>query len=67
MISRNITPRQRAAALAYVILCSSLRFQRMRRMKKLNNPDRKALAKITNVEAQSVIKELYQYEFPWRS
>ncbi|BCS21735.1 uncharacterized protein APUU_22167A [Aspergillus puulaauensis] len=63
---KNIPPAKiGAAALAYVILCSSLRFRRMRRMKKkLNNPDRKALAKMTNVEAQSIIGELYQYEFP---
>lgn len=63
---KNIPPAKiGAAALAYVILCSSLRFRRMRRMKKkLNSPDRKALAKMTNVEAQSIIGELYQYEFP---
>lgn len=63
---KNIPPSKvGATVLAYIILCSSLRFRRVRRMKKkLNNPDRKALAKMTNVEAQSIIGELYQYEFP---
>lgn len=63
---KNIPPSKVGVmVLAYVMLCSSLRFRRVRRMKKrLNNPDRKALSEMTNVEAQSIISELYQYEFP---
>jgi hypothetical protein len=54
-----------AAVVIYVVLCASVRFRRVRRMqRKLNFSNRKSLSKMTNVEAQSILLELAQWEFP---
>lgn len=54
-----------AGTLAYALLCSYLRHQRVYRQKgRRNFPDRESMSRMTNVEAQSIIKELAQFEFP---
>ena len=54
-----------AVVLVYVLLCSSLRRRRVRHQaKKLNYPDRKSMSKMTNVEAQGIIQEMSEWEFP---
>lgn len=63
---KNVSPSSAGAALlAYVILCSALRRRRVRRMtRKLKFPDRKSLSKMTNVEAQHILQEMAEWEFP---
>ncbi|CZT05072.1 uncharacterized protein RAG0_11314 [Rhynchosporium agropyri] len=51
--------------LFYILLCSTLRFNRRDAMlKKYNFIDRKSLARMTNVEAQAIISQLAELEFP---
>lgn len=54
-----------SAFLAYMIVCSQLRYQRQRTMhKKLGFSDRKSLSRMTNDEAQSILTYLGELEFP---
>ncbi|KAL4736097.1 hypothetical protein BDV11DRAFT_207913 [Aspergillus similis] len=54
-----------ATVLAYLVLCSTLRHRRARRQaKRLNYPDRQSLSRMTNVEAQAIIQEMAEWEFP---
>ncbi|OTA08042.1 hypothetical protein A9Z42_0089650 [Trichoderma parareesei] len=49
----------------YAVLCSSLRFRRLRTMRKrLNYPDRESLSRMTNEDAQKIVYYLSIYEFP---
>jgi hypothetical protein len=49
----------------YVFVCSFLRFQRRDAMhRKFYFPDRKSLAKMTNVEAQLITQYMAELEFP---
>jgi hypothetical protein len=59
------TPYVAACFLFYIILCSLLRFQRRDALrKKFNFPDRQSLSRMTNVEAQAIITEVAELEFP---
>ncbi|KAL6696128.1 hypothetical protein J3F84DRAFT_373119 [Trichoderma pleuroticola] len=54
-----------AGFTAYALLCSSLRFQRLRTMRKrLNYPDRESLSRMTNEDAQKIVSYISLYEFP---
>lgn len=49
----------------YAALCSSLRFRRLKAMRKrLNYPDRESLSRMTNEDAQKIVQYLSLYEFP---
>lgn len=53
------------SVLAYLVLCARLRCQRVRsRQRKLNFTSRESMSKMTNTEAQSIIQEMAQFEFP---
>lgn len=54
-----------AGTLAYALLCSYLRHRRVHRQEARRNfPDRGSMSRMTNVEAQSIINEMAQLEFP---
>lgn len=54
-----------AVVLLYALLCSSVRYRRVRRKEReLKYPDRKSMSKMTNIEAQGIILELAKWEFP---
>ncbi|PTB66320.1 hypothetical protein BBK36DRAFT_1118662 [Trichoderma citrinoviride] len=49
----------------YAALCSSLRFRRLKTMRKqLNYPDRESLSRMTNEDAQKIVNIISIYEFP---
>ncbi|KAI9050743.1 hypothetical protein LZ554_004863 [Drepanopeziza brunnea f. sp. 'monogermtubi'] len=51
--------------LAYTLLCSLLRFQRRdAKLKQYGFTDRRSLARMTNTEAQEIIKYMSELEFP---
>ena len=53
-------------AISYTALCSALRFRRRNAMqKKFNYPDRASLSRMTNVDAQAILEDLAQLEFPF--
>ncbi|KAM0255728.1 hypothetical protein ACHAQJ_005482 [Trichoderma viride] len=55
-----------AGFTSYVILCSSLRYQRLNSMRKrFNYPDRKSLSRMTNEDAQKILHTVSVYEFPF--
>lgn len=59
-------PALMALALAYPILCSFLRFQRVNaRQRQLRFKNRQSLSEMTTVQAQYIIKEMIQWEFPF--
>ncbi len=52
--------------LAYVSLCSALRFRFEKAMRnKFNYPDRASLAKMTNDDAQAILDYIITREFPY--
>lgn len=54
-----------AGFTVYAVLCSSLRFQRLKTMRKrLNFPDRESLSRMTNEDAQKIVSYISTYEFP---
>ncbi|PBP24545.1 hypothetical protein BUE80_DR004567 [Diplocarpon rosae] len=54
-----------ASLLAYLVLCSLLRYQRRdAKVKKYGFTDREAMKKMSNVEAQEIITYLAELEFP---
>ncbi|EHK15613.1 uncharacterized protein TRIVIDRAFT_74437 [Trichoderma virens Gv29-8] len=54
-----------AGFTCYAILCSSLRFQRLKTMRKrLNFPDRESLSRMSNEDAQKIVSYISLYEFP---
>ncbi|KAM0513726.1 hypothetical protein ACHAPE_007552 [Trichoderma viride] len=49
----------------YLLLCSSLRFQRLNSMRRrFNYPDRESLSRMTNEDAQKIVHAVSVYEFP---
>ncbi len=55
-----------AVLAAYVGLCSLLRFRFERAMRdKFNYPDRASLARMTNDDAQAILKYIIEREFPY--
>ncbi|KAK0104738.1 hypothetical protein ONS95_005008 [Cadophora gregata] len=59
------TPYVVGGFLLYVMLCSALRFHRQFSMlRKYNLTGRKSLARMTNVEAQAIMCQLAEREFP---
>lgn len=54
-----------AGFVFYLILCSSLRFQRLNSMRRrFNYPDRESLSRMTNEDAQKIVHAVSVYEFP---
>src|SRR3954469_18753875 len=54
-----------AILAAYMVLCSMLRYRFERAMlKKFNYPDRLSLARMTNDDAQAILRYLITQEFP---
>jgi hypothetical protein len=52
-------------ALSYVLLCRALRYRRVNaQRKRLGYTTRKAMANMTNVDAQLIIKNMAELEFP---
>ncbi|KAK2608705.1 hypothetical protein QQS21_002694 [Conoideocrella luteorostrata] len=52
-------------ALMYPILCYSLRFRRMTaKQRQLGFTDRTSFSKMTSVQAQSIVQEISEWEFP---
>ncbi|KAG4428732.1 hypothetical protein IFR05_015782 [Cadophora sp. M221] len=59
------TPYVAGGFLFYILLCSALRFNRRDAMlKKFSFTDRKSLARMTNIEAQAIMCQLAELEFP---
>jgi hypothetical protein len=53
------------AFLTYVALCSLLRFRRRDAIqKKFNYMDKSSMSKMTNVDAQAILNQLAEFEFP---
>lgn len=59
------TPYIVGGLLSYIVLCSALRFKhRDAILKEFEYTDRKSLARMTNVEAQAIMGQLVELEFP---
>jgi hypothetical protein len=62
----KLAPYILAGLAAYPVLCSCLRFRRMRSLhRKYNFPTRESLARMTDEEAFEIQKVLLQLEFPF--
>lgn len=53
------------SSISYVVLCSLLRFRRIKNVQsRYNFPDRASLARMTNQEAHEIVRTVIYYEFP---
>lgn len=55
-----------ATLICYAILCSSLRFRRIHKMRsRLGYTDRASLSRMTNKDSREIVQQITQYEFPF--